>query len=117
MILCFWYTRKSLVPVHVFSHIRKTYRVQWVLLKGGGDEPPQLRPKSGSEASSTMGKGKVAQKGKTRKRPEASEDSEAGKIAVSEVAGWVPLDRVEHAKCVKNRKGTPTMLILSQHRN
>ena len=55
-----------------------------------------------------MGKGKVAQKGKTRKRPEASEDSEAGKIAVSEVAGWVPLDQVEHAKCVKNRKGTPT---------
>ncbi|KAN0081181.1 DNA glycosylase [Tylopilus felleus] len=83
--------------VHVFSHIRKMYRVQWVLLKGGGDEPPQLRPKSGSEASSTMGKGKVAQKGKTRKRPEASEDSEAGKIAVSEVAGWVPLDQVEHA--------------------
>ena len=101
--------------VHVFSHIRKTYRVQWVLLKGGGDETPQLRPKS--EASSTMSKSKVAQKGKTRKRSEASEDSEAGKIAVSEVAGWVPLDQVEHAKCVKNRKGTPTMLILSQHRN
>ncbi|KAI0777223.1 DNA glycosylase [Trametes elegans] len=31
--------------LHVFSHIRKTYRVQWVLLEGGGDgadDPPAL---------------------------------------------------------------------------
>ena len=27
--------------VHVFSHIRKTYRVQWVILEGG-QGPPQL---------------------------------------------------------------------------
>ncbi|KAG8221332.1 DNA glycosylase [Butyriboletus roseoflavus] len=27
--------------IHVFSHLRKTYRVQWVLLKGGGDEASQ----------------------------------------------------------------------------
>jgi len=33
----------KIVPVgdvlHVFSHIKKTYRVQWVLLEGG-DRPP-----------------------------------------------------------------------------
>lgn len=28
--------------VHVFSHIKKTYRIQWVLLTGGGPEPPPL---------------------------------------------------------------------------
>lgn len=28
--------------VHVFSHIRKTYRVQWVVLEGGGNDPPPL---------------------------------------------------------------------------
>jgi len=35
--------------LHVFSHIRKTYRVQWVVLEGGGASPPELvalaRPK------------------------------------------------------------------------
>jgi hypothetical protein len=28
--------------LHVFSHIRKTYRVQWVVLQGGGASPPEL---------------------------------------------------------------------------
>ena len=28
--------------LHVFSHIRKTYRVQWVVLEGGGTCPPEL---------------------------------------------------------------------------
>ncbi len=36
---------KNIIPagdiVHVFSHIRKTYRVQWVILEGG-QGPPQL---------------------------------------------------------------------------
>lgn len=30
--------------VHVFSHIKKTYRVQWVLLEGGDTSPPRARP-------------------------------------------------------------------------
>ncbi|KAI0688384.1 DNA glycosylase [Cytidiella melzeri] len=30
---------------HVFSHIKKTYRVQWVVLEGGGgSDPPSFRP-------------------------------------------------------------------------
>ncbi|KAI0249749.1 DNA glycosylase [Lactifluus subvellereus] len=32
--------------LHVFSHIRKTYRVQWVVLEGGGTGPPQLAKRS-----------------------------------------------------------------------
>ncbi|KAI0340388.1 DNA glycosylase [Trametopsis cervina] len=30
---------------HIFSHIRKTYRVQWVVLEGGGSTPPSLSPR------------------------------------------------------------------------
>ncbi|KAF9564477.1 DNA glycosylase [Agrocybe pediades] len=29
--------------VHVFSHIRKTYRVQWCILEAGGDNPPEIQ--------------------------------------------------------------------------
>ena len=86
--------------VHVFSHIRKTYRVQWVLLKGGGDEPPKLLRRSDSK-SKTKGKGKAVQKGKLRKGPEAPENSEA---APADEARWVPLDQVEHAKYVRTSK-------------
>ena len=32
--------------LHVFSHIRKTYRVQWVVLEGGGAGPPELANRS-----------------------------------------------------------------------
>ncbi|SJL15645.1 uncharacterized protein ARMOST_19149 [Armillaria ostoyae] len=32
--------------VHVFSHIRKTYRVQWVIIEGG-DEPPETATPQG----------------------------------------------------------------------
>ena len=32
--------------LHVFSHIRKTYRVQWVVMEGGGTSPPQLATQS-----------------------------------------------------------------------
>ena len=85
--------------VHVFSHIRKTYRIQWVLLKGGGDEPPKLRHNSGSSEGKT--KTKAVQKGKPRKRSDACEDSEPGKPTPTDVARWVPLDQVEHAKYVK----------------
>lgn len=86
--------------VHVFSHIRKTYRVQWVLLKGGGDEPPTLRQTSDSSKDR---KTKTARKGMYQKRLEASEDSGAqtGKSTIVDVARWVPLDQVEHAKYVK----------------
>ncbi|KIY73366.1 DNA glycosylase, partial [Cylindrobasidium torrendii FP15055 ss-10] len=31
--------------LHLFSHIRKTYRAQWVKLSGGGTEPPAIKNK------------------------------------------------------------------------
>jgi A/G-specific adenine glycosylase len=65
--------------LHVFSHIRKTYRVQWVILEGGGAHPSELAKRS-SLASSTK-KTKVA----------------AGLPKKLE-SMWVPLDDVEKAK-------------------
>ncbi|KAF8551978.1 DNA glycosylase [Imleria badia] len=96
--------------VHVFSHIRKTYRVQWVLLKGGGEEPPKLRHTFMCD-SSMEGKSKVAQKGKRRKRSEVSEDPEAGKASAADVVRWVPLHQVEHANI-----GTGVMKVWKQVR-
>lgn len=63
--------------LHVFSHIRKTYRVQWVVLEGGDADPPELAKRS-SLASSTK-KTKVAGLSKLESM-------------------WVPLDDVEKAK-------------------
>ncbi|KAF5383159.1 hypothetical protein D9615_004998 [Tricholomella constricta] len=39
--------------IHVFSHIKKTYRPQWVVLQGG-ETPPALKP-SGVEPSASPG--------------------------------------------------------------
>ena len=69
--------------LHVFSHIRKTYRVQWVVLEGGGASPPELarRPPSTAVASGHPKKTKV--KGTGSSKPESI---------------WVLLDDVEKAK-------------------
>ncbi|KAJ7096736.1 DNA glycosylase [Mycena belliarum] len=70
--------------LHVFSHIRKTYRVQWVLLEGGV-VPPQLAIASVLEENENLKKG--AGKGKVKNRkPEGS--------TVVPVSTWVPLDAV-----------------------
>jgi A/G-specific adenine glycosylase len=47
--------------LHVFSHIRKTYRVQWVVLEGGGASPPELAKRSALVSSA---KKKVADSSK-----------------------------------------------------
>jgi A/G-specific adenine glycosylase len=69
--------------LHVFSHIRKTYRVQWVVLEGGGASPPELvrRPPSTSVVSGHPKKAKVKDTGSSK--PESM---------------WVLLDDVEKAK-------------------
>ncbi|KAG2366735.1 DNA glycosylase [Suillus spraguei] len=76
--------------VHVFSHIKKTYRVQWVLLEG--DEIPQLRPtispdQNGNCTKNLKGKQKV------------SEVSEVDLNTIPQTlsAQWVPLTQVEDA--------------------
>ncbi|KAG5643070.1 hypothetical protein DXG03_001598 [Asterophora parasitica] len=38
--------------VHIFSHIKKTYRPQWVVLQGGGDAPPALKSARGNPSTS-----------------------------------------------------------------
>ncbi|KAJ6631123.1 DNA glycosylase [Mycena sp. CBHHK59/15] len=71
--------------VHVFSHIKKTYRVQWVVLEGG-ESPPELAAKRAAQKSSATakaagkGKGKPGKPGKT---------AESGGVSM-----WVPLDEV-----------------------
>jgi len=79
--------------LHVFSHIRKTYRVQWVILEGGGAHPSELAKRS-SLASSTK-KTKVA----------------AGLPKKLE-SMWVPLDDVEKANI-----GTGVSKVWSQARS
>lgn len=73
--------------LHIFSHVRKTYRTQWVLLTGD-DAPPALLPKAKSAVTT-----KKATKGK-QKGKAASEDG----AVTSEGAKWVTMGEVEHAK-------------------
>ncbi|KAG6335022.1 hypothetical protein ID866_4067 [Astraeus odoratus] len=85
--------------VHVFSHIRKTYRVQWVVLEGGGDEPPTLLDESC--ASSLPIHGKAAGNGKEKriKIPEKSKGySSSSQPRGATRSRWVPLEEVESAK-------------------
>jgi len=77
--------------LHVFSHIRKTYRVQWVVLEGGGTSPPELA-KRPSLASSTKQK-KVAGPPKV-------------------VSIWTPLDGVEETSI-----GTGVLKVWSRARS
>ena len=45
--------------VHIFSHIRKTYRVQWVVLEGGGPAPPCLASPTHCQAARPGGGGEI----------------------------------------------------------
>ena len=68
--------------LHVFSHIRKTYRVQWVVLEGGGTRPPELARRSTLAAPRMPGS----------QRAKVLEDS--SKIE----SMWIRFDEVEEAK-------------------
>ena len=72
--------------LHVFSHIRKTYRVQWVVLEGGGANPPELAKRSSLAASSTS----------TKKTKAKTKVATAGLPKLESM--WIPLDGVEKAK-------------------
>ena len=67
--------------LHVFSHIRKTYRVQWVVLEGGGASPPELATRAASVASG---------------RPKDSKPKVTGSQKLESL--WILLDEVEKAK-------------------
>jgi len=80
--------------LHIFSHIRKTYRVSWVTLEGGeGDNPPVLR--SSDEVNLTTSKTKV----KTTAKSKRSQPSAVIKPSESAppVMLWLRLAEVEHA--------------------
>ncbi|KAH6909645.1 A/G-specific adenine DNA glycosylase [Coprinopsis sp. MPI-PUGE-AT-0042] len=72
--------------LHVFSHVKKTYRKQWVVLEGG-ERPPPLKIPESSESSQTVAKGK----GK-KKASKVPEDSTA-----AIVAKWVREEDVAQA--------------------
>jgi len=83
--------------LHVFSHIRKTYRVQWVVLEGGGSDPPPLAQ---STASSNPPKAKrevAGNKTKTGKKKSgksmAKDDQESGSSTPIMVM-WTSLEDV-----------------------
>jgi A/G-specific adenine glycosylase len=74
--------------VHVFSHIKKTYRVQWVLLEGTPD-PPQLALTNALEKNTNVRKNKG--KGKPGKTDKESD-------VVIPCSTWVPLNAVATKK-------------------
>lgn len=74
--------------VHVFSHIRKTYRVSWVVLTGTGG-PPALRAPTGAQPT---------QKKSTRTKKVASVSANNGGDISPPHSAWIKLSDVEHAK-------------------
>ena len=77
--------------VHVFSHIRKTYRVSWAVLTGAGG-PPALKVSTGVQPAQKKST-------HTKKMTPTSENDSSGAVSPSHSA-WVKLSDVEHAKCV-----------------
>ncbi|KAI0040452.1 DNA glycosylase [Auriscalpium vulgare] len=83
--------------LHVFSHIRKTYRVQWVVLEGGTGVP-ELVPVDSIVPVQANGKIKINAPAvkKTGKGKKANDSVQNG-IATPVTAQWVRLDDVERA--------------------
>lgn len=89
--------------LHVFSHIRKTYRVQWVVLEGGSsDEPPPLvrRPELGDGVGTAEAKPKTFKGTASRKNgptPGAKTKGQSPSTP-TQTTQWVHLDAVADAK-------------------
>lgn len=77
--------------LHIFSHIRKIYRVQWVVLRGG-DSPPAFH--------SPPVKGRPTARGKSETRPADVVTNVNGRSGLHTGAIWVPLDGVMETKWV-----------------
>ncbi|TFK49420.1 DNA glycosylase [Heliocybe sulcata] len=80
--------------LHIFSHLRKVYRVQWVVLEGG-EKPPELMPfrlpttRPGKSAKGKGGRAKA-------NRSKSSDDDEIEVLEQME-ARWLPLQEVAKA--------------------
>ncbi|KAG0699354.1 DNA glycosylase [Suillus ampliporus] len=85
--------------VHVFSHIKKTYRVQWVLLEGEEDELPPLRPAVSPDQGARENSNRAKNPKGNKKRSGRSEVSEVEVNPIPQTlsAQWVPLTQVEDA--------------------
>jgi A/G-specific adenine glycosylase len=80
--------------VHVFSHIKKTYRVQWVLLEG--DELPQLRlAVTPDQAPRENGNRAKNLKGKSKQQVSEVSEVELKTNPQTLSTQWVPLTQVE----------------------
>lgn len=86
--------------IHIFSHIKKTYRVQWVVLEGGGVEPPELVPSVVQQPAkkSTKGKQKTSRKSNRSDCEDEGDVDELGSLPVT--AKWTPHADVTDTKYV-----------------
>ncbi len=74
---------------HVFSHIKKTYRVVWIVMTGGDRQPEfDQNPKSGESQENSL---------KRRNRSKASHKNFHGTVIPTERL-WVPLSQVADTK-------------------
>jgi len=85
--------------VHVFSHIKKTYRLQWVVMEGG-NKPPSLNPQLENHPGKAKAILRKESKKKGKGRKGSSEVNSADSSTVSPISMWVPLHKVAEAKCV-----------------
>lgn len=94
--------------LHIFSHIRKTYCVRWVVVQGGVAPPtlraqPVLRAPTKGKGTKGASRSKPAKgKGKARRKGDGGEDdAEEADVVECVLAGrWVRLDEVRGAKYV-----------------
>ncbi|KAI0646502.1 DNA glycosylase [Trametes meyenii] len=102
--------------LHIFSHIRKTYRVQWVVLEGGpADGPPPLvaTPDPVALGAALPKSSKAKDKGKSRvtAKQAAAAGASRGSPASQATTQWVREDAVADANI-----GTGVMKIWRQAR-
>ncbi|KAI0371263.1 DNA glycosylase [Pilatotrama ljubarskyi] len=106
--------------LHIFSHIRKTYRVQWVVLEGGSSEhPPALvqHPEFAALGAAMPKTSKGRAPGKRRANVSAdktrgsSPSSAASSTASAQATQWVRMEAVADANI-----GTGVMKIWRQVR-
>ena len=85
----------KIIPIgdilHVFSHIRKTYRVQWVVVKGGLAPPKVLSDEVLCELGQPLGKQSTKGKRKTTKPTIPMQKLHTGTV-------WIPLNEVAETK-------------------
>jgi len=101
--------------IHIFSHIKKTYRIQWVVLEGGGAEPPSLAslslpsPVGGRTKRTVNAGGKKTTK--ARNAPSKLSQPEPPLSETPVRAMWMPVDDVIDANI-----GTGVLKVWNQTR-